>query len=207
MIRYFDLGTYDGMQVDIMLKVLPFFGKFEIYCIEPCENTFNIIENKYKNLNNVKLYNFAINSYDGNCKLYHSKIKPSGNSIFSTKKNLKDGIFEEVDCVPFSILLNYLEIDLNESFNIIKYNIEGAELILFEDLEKNNLFKNFDIIIGNSGDDILKCSEISHKINKFYKICEKNKLSKKHNLNWKSKNIKEEIKGLINDRLVNNRLK
>jgi hypothetical protein len=43
-------------------------------------------------------------------------------------------------------------------------------------MDKNNLFRWFNIVKGCSGFDILKCEEIADKYREFQKICEKHKI-------------------------------
>jgi len=188
MIRYFDLGVWTGREIDIMLNILPNFGEFEIHGIEATKLSYENMVEKYKNYKNIHLYNFAINSYEGNCKLYYSVKKANGNSIYDTKNNVAVENWEEVKCMRFSKWLNNFN-DLDNTLNIMKYNIEGAELELFRDMNKENLFNKFDIIVGNSGGDIKKCSEISNKLDEFYNICKQNNLPIDHKIDWKDKNI------------------
>lgn len=200
-IRYFDLGAYKGEKIDILLKVLPQFGEFEIYAIEPCKKTFKILKNKYRDFNNIYCYNIAINNRKGKCKLYHKNHKQVSkcNSIYETKRGVNKNLFEVVDCIRFSHWLkNYFFVHgIKDSFNILKYNIEGAELDLFRDMDENDLFKHFDVIFGSAGHDILKCKEIEDKIDEYYKICDKYDIPRYNKVEWKTEIIYERIQQTI----------
>jgi FkbM family methyltransferase len=190
MIRYFDLGVWTGREIDIMLNVLPHFGEFEIHGIEATKLSYSNMVDRYKNHKNIHLYNFAINSYEGNCRLYYSVKKANGNSIYDTKNNVNVENWEEVECMRFSKWLENFN-NLDDTINIMKYNIEGAELDLFRDMDKENLFSKFNIIVGNSGGDIKKCAEIVDKLDEFYDICQRNNLPTDHRIDWKNKSIVE----------------
>jgi len=85
----------------------------------------------------------------------------------------KEPTFEYSKGIIFSKWLKENKIDLENSFNIMKVNIEGAEMHLFEDLVENDLVKHFDIFCG-TGNDVEKITEISS--DEYYKLLEENNI-------------------------------
>ena len=77
----------------------------------------------------------------------------------------------------------------------MKVNIEGAEWHLFQDLEKNDLFKHINLFCG-AGHDVEKISELSHKIDEYYGIIEDNDITIHRFSEWKPER-NADIAGLI----------
>ena len=56
--------------------------------------------------------------------------------------------------------------------NILKVNIEGAELYLWEDLKINNIRNKFQILCGYKDHDIFKVSELKPKYDYYMSLVE-----------------------------------
>lgn len=174
-INYFDLGTWKRADelhymVDI---ILPQFKNitYTAYGIEAHPDYANAIKNKYRNNPNVKIFNKAISNNISTSKLFLSDINDGlGNSIFKTKNNVDINSYVEVETTTFSNWLNENKIDLSNSINILKINIEGAELFLWEDFKENDLRKHFHILCGHPAHDIYKISELSNEIQKYLSL-------------------------------------
>jgi len=168
-INYFDLGLWKRAdELHYMVDViLPQFKNitYTAYGIEAHPEYANDIKNKYRNNPNVKIFNKAISNNVSKSKLFISDINNGlGNSIFKTKNNVNINSYVEVETTPFSDWLKENEIDLSNSINILKVNIEGAELFLWEDFKKNNLRDSFHILCGHPSHDIHKVSELCNRI-------------------------------------------
>jgi FkbM family methyltransferase len=192
LIRYFEIGVMDGTVTKVMLKSIfsELNQRFDIYCFEACKKNYKELHNSLSDeLDN--LYNFAVSDETGLIKLYHSRSK-NGHSLCKTKCNIHEDDFEMVRSIKLSNLLielngKYADIPLSKSLNILRYNIEGAELNLFRDLDDNNMFQYFDIVSGNFGSDILKCRESKGRYEEFMKICIKNGLDNRYRWDWRTK--------------------
>ena len=87
--------------------------------------------------------------------------------------------------------------DFEKSFNILRVNIEGAEIHLFEDLIENDLVKHFDIFCG-TGHDVEKISE--HSTDKYYKML-KNSNIKLYRFSDYKPELNDNIAKVINKKL------
>lgn len=169
-INYFDLGFWKRADelhymVDI---ILPQFKNitYTAYGIEAHPEYANDIKNKYRDNPNVKIFNKSISNNISKSKLFISHTSDGlGNSIFKTKNNIDINSHVEVETTTFSNWLIENKIDLSNSINILKVNIEGAELFLWEDFKKNNLRDSFHILCGHPSHDIHKVSELCNRIN------------------------------------------
>jgi len=207
LIRYFEIGAMDGTVSKVMLdSVFPKLDqRFHIYCFEACKKNYeelcNFLPDELDNL-----YNFAVSDKTGLIKLYHSRSK-DGHSLCKTKRNVCEDDFEMVRSIKLSNLLidlngKYADIPLSKSLNILRYNIEGAELNLFRDLDENNMFQYFDIVSGNFGSDILKCRESEECYKEFMEICVKNGIDDNcYRWDWRTKPL--DMLFWINDILAN----
>jgi FkbM family methyltransferase len=176
LIRYFDFGLFRGFELKLMKEILPkITDDYEIYGFECCKKFYDNL--KKVEDDKCKIYNYAIsNSNEEKIKLYYSK-NLVGHSIYDSKNNINKENYEMVDVIKFSKWLNDSKINLKDSLNIIKINIEGAEWDFFNDLIDNNLNQNIQIYCG-AGKDVHKIQEFKNKgIDKKY-----NKLLKDHNI-------------------------
>ena len=162
-INFFDLGSFDGMESKIILDVFEELNidDFRVYAFEPCLDSFNKIKNLIGENNNVVLVNAGISDKNDKSKLYHSfSGNEVGHSIFSTKNNVFENDYEEIDVVKFSDWCNKENVLVSECLNIIKFNIEGAEWHLINDLIDSNLIQHIHIFCGD-GIDIYKIAELN----------------------------------------------
>lgn len=175
-INYFDLGLHkDALEVDMFLDLCNKNGfKYNIYGFEAhpiyCENLIK----KYNNDDKIKIINKAISNREGKINLYISSSNNSeGNSIFKTKKNIDQNDFIEIESIIFSNWLKENVLDFNISNNIIRFNIEGAEWFLINDLISKNLNSYFKIFLGSTP-DIPKVGELKNKMNDYNNLLIKN---------------------------------
>jgi FkbM family methyltransferase len=171
-INYFDLGLWKfPHEIDFMLnKVFPQLDNidYSIYGIEANTEFANKIKLMYKNNENIKIFNLAISNKKGVEKLY---LEPSGlgSSIFPTKRNVNVNNYIEIKSNTFSGWIKENNINLNNSINILKENIEGAELYLWEDFKNSGLRDYFQIFCGERC-DLYKISELNDKIDYYFNL-------------------------------------
>ena len=87
--------------------------------------------------------------------------------------------------------------DFKKSFNILRVNIEGAEVHLFKDLIENDLVKHFDMFCG-TGHDVEKISE--HSAEEHYKMLEDNNIKMYRFSDWKPE-LNDHIFDIIEEKL------
>ena len=116
--------------------------------------------------------------------------------IYKTHKPTE---YENVQSLIFSNWLKNNVSDLEDSINILKINIEGAEIHLFKDLADSGLIKHFDVFCG-TGDDIEKIPELSHRVEEYKNLLKDNDITIHRFSNWKSErnvNMKQMIEELL----------
>lgn len=198
-INYFDLGLYRGEEIDYMIDLLPKFShNINIYGFEVNKEYYNRLKQKYKDKEYIKIYNYAICNLDNeNIKIYKSTTS-QGNSIYSSKHNaLKEYYF--CQSKKFSTFIKNNNINLDDSFNIIKINIEGAEYDFFNDIIIENIYNKINIFLGDGARDIYKIDELKDKTDKFFNLLKEKNIIIHHFINQESErennvNIMELIK-------------
>ena len=127
-IRYFDFGLFTGSELGYIRDILKnITDDFECYGFEACQNYYNNCEIKFGG-DKIKIIHGAIsNEHNKLVNLYYAKTNNLGHSIHITKNNIHTDKYEVVNSILFSTWLKENKIDLENSFNIIKINIEGAE--------------------------------------------------------------------------------
>jgi hypothetical protein len=196
-VNYFDLGLYKGVELGWMVNhILPSLGvdEFKACGLEASAQYATYLAKIYQENPKVSIDHIAIADKEEKIKLYHSP-NLLGHSIYSTKNNVLQDRFEEVDGMRFSQWIKKANIDLKSSFNIMKVNIEGAEWPLFKDLVENDLVKYFDIFCG-AGHDVEKIGEFENIVDDYYSLLEKNNIVIHRFTEWKphlNKNIRQMI--------------
>ena len=125
---------------------------------------FQKAADRYRNYQNVQIFDYAISNNNGYAKLYIAEgNKLEGNSIFKSKNNVDPSKYIEVKSIKFSDWIRKNIPNYTKEINVIRFNIEGAEIHLLEDIIEKELNKHIYLYLGASGgEDILKCKEISH---------------------------------------------
>ena len=175
-INYFDLGLHkEANEVDMFIRIcIENNIEYNIYGIEAHPNYCTQLRKKYEKLNNVTIINKAISNANAPVKLYiNYSFDGQGNSIFSTKHNVTED-YVMVDGIRFSDLLKEIRPNFKNENNILRFNIEGAEWHLMNNLDEENLLKYFKIILGIN--DMHKISELEPNLNEYNKILEKNNI-------------------------------
>ena len=120
----FDVGGYRGEWAE---KI---YNKYNcnIYIFEPVKSFYNLIDNKFKNNNKVKVFNFGLSNEDSVSKIYLN-----GDS---SSEHQKSGKEEKIRLININ---QFLENEKIENIHLIKINIEGAEYDFLDFLNRNNL--------------------------------------------------------------------
>jgi FkbM family methyltransferase len=177
-LHYFDLGLHkDAAEIDMFISICKNCDfKYTIYGFEAHPEYCHYLSKKYSDDVNVNIINKAISYRNGKIELYIAEENDGeGNSIFRTKKNVNRHRSITVDSVLFSYWLFYNVPNFQMLNNILRFNIEGAEWYLINDLNNEGLLKYFRIIMGSSP-DIPKVSELSGNIDKYNDILKSNSI-------------------------------
>ncbi len=176
-IRYFDLGLHKGEELYDMQKFIPSLtNDYELYGFEAAPSHFNLYCKRFSN-KNTKIYNVAIsNEHNSKTNLYFSQNEV-GHTIHRSKNNVSSNKYWTVPTIKFSEWLKDNNIDLKDSFNIVKINIEGAEWEFFNDIVDANINKNIHIYCG-AGHDVGKIKKFVDDgiVEEYYKLLKDNNI-------------------------------
>lgn len=135
------VGANVGQEVPMYLEIT----NSNIYLFEPLDSAFEILKDKYGNLQNVKLYNFGlgnknqeinINVTQSNFGSSSSVLKPTGHKKYFPEIN-----FETVESIKIK---KYTDVpDIYANFLLI--DVQGYELEVIKGFEDK--LKNFKFII------------------------------------------------------------
>ena len=135
----------------------------KVYAIEPLTRNYKILKINEK-LNNVKInsFNIAAGNKNGKIKLYYDPWNPA---LGSTKREQKKSI--EVEMKPLDEIIN------EESIDLIKIDVEGAEDLVLEGAK--NLLKRTKMVIIERSESLPKAYKILKKEGfRLIKILDKN---------------------------------
>jgi FkbM family methyltransferase len=177
-IRYFDLGLHKGVELYDMQKFLPTItDNFECYGFEAAPSHYNNYCKKYSN-EKTKIYNVAVtDKHNSFVNLYFAQNQV-GHTIHSTKNNVSKDKFWKIPTIKFSEWLKDNNIDLKDSLNIVKINIEGAEWEFFNDIIDSDNNKYIHIYCG-AGHDVEKIKKFVDEgiVDKYYELLKINNIN------------------------------
>ncbi len=177
-INYFDLGLHkEAEEIDMFLEICK-KNNYD-YCVYGFEAHPDYCKNlvkKYKNDNNIQIINAAIYNKNTKTKLYISETSDgAGNSLFKSKNNINIDNYVLVNAILFSDWIKNNVKNYKKFLNILRFNIEGSEWYLINDLDKTNTLKYFKIILGTN--DMSKVSTLHNKINKYNETLKRNNIN------------------------------
>lgn len=133
------------------------YTEYSVYGFEANPKLCKQVKERFSQYPSVRIENLAISDHNGTENLYLEK-GGQGSSIFSTKNN----VTEECVLVESILLSDWISTnipDFSDTYNILRFNIEGAELLLMRDLEASGMINDFDMFLG-SDSDIHKVAEL-----------------------------------------------
>ncbi len=158
-VTYFDLGVHQGQEIDYFIEIANELNfEYKIIGLEADPILFHELLFKYHDNKSIQIINVAASSRIGIEKLYQSAEGGIGNSIFSTKNNVNPNNYYYVLGIEFSSLLTKENLG---DINILRFNIEGAELFLMQDIINKYKAGVIDIFCGSTP-DIEKVASITH---------------------------------------------
>lgn len=123
-----DIGANIGRFTSVFARY-----KCKVYSFEPTRKTFDILLNRFKDMDNVVLKNSACWINNTKMRLYHHELSSyndvywsDGNSLIEKKTNVLRDDYEEVEAIDLSEFI----FNLNQNINLIKMDVEGAEVEL-----------------------------------------------------------------------------
>jgi hypothetical protein len=177
-VNYFDLGTYNGGEVKLFMDICNEFNitDYKIYGFEPNMKMYKYLKKTFTD-EKICILNKAVADGNKTVKLYHDGSNGQGDSVFSTKVNVNANDYTEVEGVLFSDWALKNVPDFRNAFNIVRFNIEGAEWFLMKDVVGSGVLKYINLFGGSPrGEDILKVSELKDKIHEYHKLLKDNNI-------------------------------
>lgn len=128
-----DIGSRDGLQ---SLEFNRWFPNAKIYAFEPIKSSYEFAKNITKYVENIEVYPYAANSYNGTTKFYEVFNGNVGaSSLLKTTNHWRSSMWKqkeiEVECVLMSDFLKELKI---EKVDLIWMDVQGAEEIVIDSL-------------------------------------------------------------------------
>jgi FkbM family methyltransferase len=153
-----DVGGYDGeWSKKIYEKYKP-----NIHVYEPVRKFYNIICDKFNNIDKVKVYNFAISNFNGESLINNND---ASSSLFIGGGSKESILIRDINCIIQDF--KFSKIDL------VKINIEGSEYDLLEFITIENIKKidNIQVQFHKIGENYeFRRENIRKKLSQTHKI-------------------------------------
>ncbi len=132
-----DIGANVGSYTKLLSDLVEEMGT--VYSIEPIPETFSILSFCVKklNLNNVKLFNFALSDRESTAIMTVPKYDFGGYNFYQSRLQDDDG--KTASCKKFSVKIRSLDSILEilaENISFIKCDVEGHELSVIKGARK-----------------------------------------------------------------------
>lgn len=152
-VNYFDFGLYEATEMNWIIKAFDELGitDYSVYGFEAYPPYFENVKNMFNGNDKVRIMNLAVSDEYSKIKLHLSKKGPEGHSIISTKINLSEN-FVMVDTVDISDWIKNNVSDFEDSINIVRMNVEGAEINIFNSFIHSGINKKIQIFSGSLAD-------------------------------------------------------
>lgn len=158
-VTYYDCGLHkEAPEIDMFLEICQELGlDYQVYGIEACSEYIPQIQEKYAQDPNIEILHRAVSGTNEMLRLYKTTaFDGEGNSIFDTKNNVNPNWYEDVQGLVMS---TFIERTAEGDLIVLKFNIEGAEYYMMNDLLISEVYKKIDIFCGSTP-DIHKVREI-----------------------------------------------
>lgn len=162
-INYIDCGLYRGTELGWFLDM-----GFEANCygFEANPKDAEYCKDKFKYYKNVDIFNIAITDETKKVNLYLAD--GNGSSIFKSKNNVSDEFITVAGIKLSDFLIATVK---PNDINILRFNIEGAEWLLINDLVQSGVYTWIDLYLGAGvADDIRKVDELKDKEEEYIKL-------------------------------------
>jgi len=148
-----------GANQNIFLPESVFNGAAEVHAVEPDPAIFEVLRERVGGLKNVILYNVAIGATDGSVPFYRQKqFDPQdagrysiGASIFAGHQAVNHDATITVSQIG---ILTFLE-KIGKHVDLMKVDIEGAEVPMLETLLSSPLAQNVSVILVETHEHVL----------------------------------------------------
>ncbi len=125
-----DVGCYKGEILDLILKVAPEGRHFGI---EPVPEQYRKLESKYLNQKNCNILNYAASNVSGESAFNYVVSNPAYSGLIKRDYDRANEEDRSIT-VKTELLDNLIPADLK--INLIKIDVEGAELLVLEGAAK-----------------------------------------------------------------------
>jgi FkbM family methyltransferase len=152
--NFIDIGANTGLLTKSLLNNLDHIKS--AFLIEPDQDNFFCLKNNLYKYKNAQIFNFALDTKDGEKKLFLDKNNKGNLSFNYEMMTLKEDKlnfmnspdnYEIVNCKSVKNFFNEINNEINnENKNIIKIDVQGHDETIFQEIPEN-ILKNTEILI------------------------------------------------------------
>lgn len=157
-----------------------------VYAFEPDPLAFQILKKRTANYSNIEINQKAVGTNDGKINLFLHQERENqdrddaytvSSSIVKEKINVNSKNSVEVEIIDFIVYLNRFD----KPIDLIKMDIEGAEIEILEKIIEKQIYNNFNLLVVETHEN--KIPSHIEKIQNIKKLIRENNINN-IKLNW-----------------------
>ena len=150
------------------------------YSFEPNTSLYNHLIKRYKNSENIHIYNYAVSDKNEKVKFFTSGNNYVGDQGFTMSYEIGNN-YIEVDSIKFSDFLKNEVLTKHDFIYLIKIDIEGEEFNVLEDLINESIYKKIGYIFVETHERFFEDGK--ERLEKIKNLIEKNNIKNIY-LDW-----------------------
>lgn len=122
----FDVGANKGDYASALLD--EFGNQATVYCFEPSKSTYDLLRDRFKEQDNIQVFNFGLSDEDSTLSLYSDKEGSTLASLYPRDLNHVGIDVEMTETVELKTVDGFCAEQGVEHIDLLKLDVEGHEL-------------------------------------------------------------------------------
>tara|TARA_B100002051_G_C16709089_1_gene625585 strand:- start:561 stop:1361 length:801 start_codon:yes stop_codon:yes gene_type:complete len=130
-----DVGAHQGKYTDEIIKQLP---NSKLYLFEPSKKSHEYLRSKYKNIDEIEIFDYCLSDTVGEKILYFNSDMDSRATLTHREESRTNSYWKEKEVVKSNKLSEFWRNELSyKQIDLLKLDVEGEEFTILNDVKEN----------------------------------------------------------------------